>query len=107
MNISYIRFKQRWAAVFCVIFMFLIPMQVQAQPFEEVGIITEISLDGFFIESEKHRLSPGVRMMDPSEQRRKPGDLQVGDLVYVEGSVINGIRYIEWINYFDEDPNES
>jgi len=99
MNISYIRFKQRWAAVFCVIFMFLIPMQVQAQPFEEAGAITEISLDGFFIEGQKHRFWPEVevRMMAPSEQHRELGDLQMGDEVFVTGSIVNGVRYIQLI----------
>ena len=36
-------------------------------------------------------------MMAPSEQHRELGDLQMGDEVFVTGSIVNGVRYIQLI----------
>ena len=78
---------------------------VLAESFEEGGFITEISLKGFFIDDNKHRLSPGAKLLNPSAARGKLKDLRPGDLISGRGVVLNGVRYLEVITYFPMQPN--
>ncbi len=83
-------------------------ISVQAlEQFEKAGVVTAINQKGFFIENQKFRLAANIKVIGdtPTAKTKKISEIKKGDLVWAKGRVLDGIRYIEIIRYFERQPS--
>ena len=73
------------------------------ETFSDAGAITEYKYDRFVLDGSVYRVSPDAEF--PSASRRNYKAFKVGDEVYIEGKILNGIRYVDRMQYFPAEPS--
>lgn len=67
--------------------------------FQQAGVITAVGYDKFTLGSREYRFAPGAKISSDDASRRKFSDFRPGDQIYFEGTVLNGIAYVNIIYY--------
>ena len=74
--------------------------------FEQAGAMANISLDGSFsINGKTYRVASDAKLSSSSADRQKFSDFKKGDVIWCQGRILNGTRYVDIIKY--EEPDES
>ena len=71
--------------------------------FKQSGAISKYKSSKFVINSEVYRLSPTAKF--PSGDRPEYKTFKKGDVVYVEGKILSGIRYVDVMIFFPPEPS--
>jgi len=71
--------------------------------FQQAGAITNYSYDRFVVNQGVYRVHPSA--VFPSGDRPSYKDFKVGDQVYIEGKILNGIRYVDIMRFHPADPS--
>ena len=76
---------------------------VALETFQQAGAITRYSYDRFVVNQVVYRVNPSA--VFPSGDRPSYKDFKVGDQVYIEGKILNGIRYVDTMRFHPADPS--
>jgi hypothetical protein len=71
--------------------------------FKESGAITKYNRDKFTMNSQVFRVSP--RASFPSGSRPNYPAFRKGDMVYIEGKILSGVRYVDVMVFFPPEPS--
>jgi len=71
--------------------------------FKESGTITKYNRDKFTMNSQVFRVSP--RASFPSGSRPSYPAFREGDMVYIEGKILSGVRYVDVMMFFPPEPS--
>lgn len=72
--------------------------------FKQSGAITKYNSSKFVLNNgEVYRLSPSASF--PSGSRPEYKTFKKGDVVYVEGKILSGIRYVDVMVFFPPEPS--
>ncbi len=71
--------------------------------FQQAGMISGTEYDKITIKGKDYRPGPGIEVFSDDPARSQFATFQKGDVVYVEGTVLNGTRYIDIIRYQTPD----
>lgn len=75
------------------------------ETFEKAGAITELGYDSFTVRGKDYRFAPGARLHSNDSQRNQFSDFKLGDKIYFQGTVLNGVNYVDIIYYETPDPS--
>jgi len=73
------------------------------ESFDEAGPITRYSYDRFVLNGSVYRVSPDAKF--PSKGRGNYKAFKIGDVIYIRGKILNGIRYVYRMQYFPPEPS--
>jgi hypothetical protein len=68
------------------------------ETFKQSGAITKYNSSKFVMNSQVYRLSPTAEF--PSGSRPDYEAFKKGDIVYIEGKILSGIRYVDVMIFF-------
>lgn len=71
--------------------------------FKESGAISKYNRDKFTMNNRVFRVSPDAQF--PSASRSGYATFKAGDMVYIEGKILSGVRYVDVMVYFPADPS--
>ena len=72
--------------------------------FNDAGAIIRYSYDRFVVNGNVYRVSPDAEFPNDSN-RSNYRAFKVGDVVYIKGKILNGIRYVDRMQFFPPDPS--
>jgi hypothetical protein len=73
------------------------------ETFQQAGAITGYSHDKFVVNQQVFRIRPDT--VFPSGSRPSYKAFKKGDEVYIEGKILNGIRYVDTMRFFPPEPS--
>lgn len=73
------------------------------ETFQQAGAITGYSHDKFMLNQQVFRIRPDT--VYPSGSRPSYKAFKKGDEVYIEGKVLNGIRYVDKMIFYPPEPS--
>ena len=73
--------------------------------FQQAGTIASIEYDKITIKGKDYRPGSGVEVISDDATRSSFNAFKKGDLIYVEGTLLNGTRYVDIIRYETPDEN--
>ncbi|TNF89050.1 MAG: hypothetical protein JSU67_01760 [Gammaproteobacteria bacterium] len=73
------------------------------ETFSDAGAITKYSYDRFVLNGNVYRVSPDAKF--PTSDRSNYKTFKVGDVVYIKGKILNGIRYVDRMQFFPPEPS--
>ena len=76
-----------------------------AEKYQKAGVIYSVGYDEFTIRTEKFRFAPGAVIQSNDPRRSKFSDFKRGDFVIFEGILLNGVKYVNLIQYQELKPN--
>ncbi len=71
--------------------------------FKEAGQISSTEYEKITIKGKSYRPAPGIAVYSDDPARSTFATFQKGDVVYVEGKTVGGVRYIDIIRYQEPD----
>ena len=75
------------------------------ESFHEGGYITNVNIGKIYIDGKELRFQPSSKIENPSNGRRKPSDLKRGDLVYIRGTIIDDVYFVDLIRFMGNEPS--
>ena len=76
-----------------------------AEKFKKAGVIYSVGYDQFTIRTQKYRFAPGAVIQSSDPSRSKFADFKRGDFIIFEGILLNGVNYVNLIQYQELKPN--
>ena len=73
------------------------------ETFQQAGAITGYSHDKFVVNQQVFRIRPDTEF--PSGSRPSYKSFKKGDEVYIEGKILNGIRYVDKMSFYPPEPS--
>lgn len=73
------------------------------ETFQQAGTITGYSHDKFVVNQQVFRIRPDT--VFPSGSRPSYKAFKKGDEVYIEGKILNGIRYVDTMRFYPPEPS--
>ena len=70
-----------------------------AEKFQKAGVINAVGYDEFTISAQKYRFAPGAVIESNNALRTKFSDFKPGDFIIFEGTLLNGVYYVNVIHY--------
>ena len=98
--------KKTIARLFCIALLLAPWTLAQAlETFQQAGMIANIEYDKITIKGKDYRPGSGVEVISDDATRSSFNAFKKGDLIYVEGTLLNGTRYVDIIRYETPDEN--
>ena len=90
----------------CIAMLLLGWNHVQAlETFQQAGMMQNIEYEKFSLRGKSYRLAPKVEIISDDASRGQFSDFKPGDVIYLEGRVLDGVRYVDIIRYEAPVPN--
>jgi len=77
-----------------------------AEPFVKAGFITKVNAAtiNLYHYDIDFRIGSDAKIEIPNVSNPRMSDFKKGDQVYMEGKILNGVYYVDWILYLPETP---
>lgn len=70
------------------------------ETFEKGGIITSVGYEQFTLDRKTYRIAPKATLQSGDASRSNISDLKQGDRIYIKGTILNDVYYVDMIVYF-------
>ena len=70
------------------------------ETFEGGGIITSVGYEQFTLGKQTYRIAAKATLKSGDASRSKISDLKQGDRVYIKGTILNDVYYVDKIIYY-------
>lgn len=90
-----------------IVFTLLLPWATTEalETFERGGPIASLDSTSFTVEGRKYRIRSGATLQSNDDSRKKLSDFRKGDVIIFQGTVINGVHYVDKIFYYTPVPS--
>lgn len=90
-----------------IVFTLLLPWAATEalETFERGGAITSLDSTSFTVEGQKYRLRSSATLESTDASRKKFSDFKKGDVIIFQGTVLNGVNYVDKIFYYTPVPS--
>lgn len=75
------------------------------EKFREAGIIASLTHNRITIRGVEYRIAPAARLKSNDASRKTLYDFKAGDRIYLEGTLMNGVYYVEFVVYQTPEPS--
>ncbi len=85
-----------------IVFTLLLPWATTEalETFERGGPISSLDSSSFTVEGRKYRVRASATLESNDASRRKFSDFRKGDVIIFQGTVLNGVNYVDKIFYY-------
>ena len=70
------------------------------ETFEKAGMISSMGYDQITLDKKTYRIAPGAKLQSEDTSRSKISDLKKGDRIFMKGTILNNVYYVDMIIYF-------
>ena len=98
------KLSKRFARLLCTALLLAPWTLAQAlDTFQQAGMISGAEYDKITIKGQDYRPGSGLEIISDDPSRSDFNAFKKGDMIYVEGTVLNGTRYVDIIRYESPD----